>query len=82
MTLMGDNDAGPTHGQKRNSRQEVTYGKPVEYVGANVGKVTLPSSVHSTPVSERYCASCGEWKPQRGILAVVIGCPDCGEAWD
>jgi len=71
----------PRHGQERNYRQEVRIGERVELIGANVGRFSMPASMSSTPVSERWCASCAEWKPQRGILAVVLGCPDCKREW-
>lgn len=73
--------SGPTHGQERNRRQESTHNEPVEFVGANIGRFSMPTVFVSMPVSERWCETCGEWKPQRGIVAMIVGCPDCGREW-
>jgi hypothetical protein len=72
----------PRHGQQRNRRQELSEGDMREFVGSNIGRFSMPTSLVSTPVSERWCGTCGAWQEQRGILASILGCPACGSDWD
>lgn len=69
------------HGAERNRRQQTDYGEVVEFQDARTGKTVYrgAGSAHTYSVSEVYCAPCGGWKRQAGIIAFVVKtCPDCG----
>lgn len=69
------------HGTERGFCQETTeIGPRHDYAAANVGVISLPVGYVSTPVGERYCEDCG-WQKQRGILAALLGCPNCERSW-
>jgi hypothetical protein len=72
----------PQHGDERNRGEVTRYGSHVTYTTPD-GAVAYrgPMSSSTATESERYCATCGEWKHQRGILAGLLGCPDCKREW-
>lgn len=74
----------PAHDAERGFHQETTHGPDVTYVDKDTGAPVYAGPVSSVtrPVGERYCAHCGAWQPQDGILAVVVGRPVCGTDWD
>jgi hypothetical protein len=71
------------HGESRNHRDVTAYGGEREYIDAITGQVIYsgPAVSHTRPTCERWCEECQEWKPQRGILATLAGCPTCGADW-
>lgn len=73
----------PQHGDVRHAHQETILGKRVTYSNASTGEPVYSGPVSSTtlPACERHCAHCGAWKPQRGLLATILGCPDCQAEW-
>ncbi len=71
------------HGESRNHRKETVAGPEHSYLCVLTGRVlySAPTYSHTFPVCERYCAYCRAWIEQRGILAVLWGCPICGADW-
>jgi len=70
----------PKHGDQRNYRIEDTVIERWEYTAPNGQSVLTRGVGRIETVSERYCATCGEWVEARGVFGGMV-CPKCHRAW-
>lgn len=70
----------PKHGDERNYRIEDTVIERWEYTAPNGQSVRARGVGRTETVSERYCATCGEWVEARGVFG-GMACPKCHRAW-
>lgn len=73
----------PRHGEERSRRTETSDGPDQTMLDARTGQPVYSGPLFSRTetVSDKWCATCGDWREVRGIVGVLMGCVGCGAEW-